>query len=106
MGETPGDKTFAGNLWELKPATWETGPKRALAIGQIARYMKDASRGCWTPGSSQTIVGKLPKNLPLFFGGKLISVSYEADPQSNASGLFFYRTQDVEEVPVPVPVPV
>jgi hypothetical protein len=89
-------------------------------LDQLGTYMTKPKlqRGCWTPGSSATVVSLLTPLIPetgmeVMSGGTLYNVTYVVDPQETTkpTGLFFYKaTKQVEQpasnlVPVPVPVP-
>jgi RHS repeat-associated protein len=98
--------SYTGTLWELKPTTWSSGPAYTAGKGEVALYVKQAKNGCWTPGSSSGLVGKLRPD-EVLMNGEFWEINYVADKQDN-SGLLFYNKTKLQKKPQPntVPAPV
>jgi RHS repeat-associated protein len=98
-----------GSVWELKPASWATGPNYGKGVTQVASYIAgaDPKKGiCWSAGSSSALVETLKPN-QVIMGGDVYEVTYHADP-NDASGLLFYSREKLQkkEAPQTIPVPV
>jgi RHS repeat-associated protein len=104
MAAERANRDFAGELWELKPISWASGPNRAAALAQVATYISSAQRGCWVAGSAARL-GVIPPTT-LYHAGRFWLVDFEADTAGAATGLVFYsqtRTTDPQPETVPVP---
>lgn len=94
---------FKGELWELKPISWSAG-MNSLKYGagktEVAVYIANAKRGCWTAGSSKAVVDKLlPATIPM--NGEFYNVAFVPDVVNDKSGLLFYTKMKLEQKPAP-----
>lgn len=95
--------SYTGTLWELKPTSWSSGANYTAAKGEVALYIKSAQDGCWTAGSSSTLVKKLNPD-EVLMNGEFWEINYVADGQDD-SGLLFYTKKKLQKKPQPQTVP-
>lgn len=99
--------SFAGTLWELKPISWSSAQNSAnynKANNEVADYMKFATRGCWSAGSSSLLVRQLHVD-QVIFGNRIYYIDYSADQLKDGSGLLFYTRREAPSKPAPSVVP-
>ena len=94
---------FKGTLWELKPSTWSSGPAHDAGKKEVALYIENAQKGCWSAGSSKAVANKL-KNDQIVMNGELWDISYVADKE-DGTGLVFYNKTKARTKPQPQTVP-
>jgi len=103
-------QSFSGQLWELKPISYRADTtKYSSAVTQIAGYKSGATKGCWTTGSSQSLVGQLSPTI-VIYDGKIWNIRYVQDtPARDTSGILFYTktpsSRILDPVTAPAPAP-
>ncbi len=104
LGAGNSDPTkFTGTLWELKPITWASGSDYNKGLKEVADYIKYAKKGCWSAGSSSSVVKRLDPD-EVFMGNATYEVNYVAD-KADGSGLLFYTKKKLETKKAPQTVP-
>ncbi|QDQ29120.1 RHS repeat-associated core domain-containing protein [Chitinimonas arctica] len=84
-----------GKVWELKPASWASGPKYAEGAKQLAQYCQSG----WQPGNGPNFLARLCQapqcHLSFEKGGYDFDVTIR--PDSNVdSGLLFYTVNSLK----------
>ncbi|GGX86234.1 hypothetical protein GJV26_28470 [Massilia dura] len=102
----------SGVLWELKPSTWQNGPKYAAGLAEVTHYInggkatKDKPGGCWVAGSGSALVTDLKPDV-IVMNGEVWDITYVADAKKDDSGLIFYNKAKrvTKEKPATAPAP-
>jgi RHS repeat-associated protein len=99
-------RSFSGQLWELKPISYRADATRyASAVTQVNGYTTGATRGCWTTGSSQALVGQLSPT-EVIYDGRIWDIRYVQDtPARDTSGILFYTKSPSSRILDPVTAP-
>jgi RHS repeat-associated protein len=92
-------KDYGGAVWEVKPMSYQSGPKYAAARSQINTYLGNIDEAGWYPGSADELLGygvdQAYVGFVLVGDNEFRSVVLHRDQNSNQSGLLFYTLEKV-----------